>query len=473
MRSAAGATPPGTAAAPRPPSCASPQRPLRVLLLSPKGPLYRHRGGIFGRSLRYMPLTFPTLASLIPEDVPVDLTCVDEGIEEVDPEAEADLVGMTVITGTAPRAYELARRFRRRGVPVVLGGPHVTLVPEDAAPHADAIVVGYAEESWPRLLRDFRDGRLRPRYDQDPELDLAGLPPPDRSVLPRRRYLTSHVFEATRACVHACDFCVVPSAWGRRPLQRPPEEVAAEIRTEGARRAVFVDLNLIADPEYARRLFAALTPLRLAWYGLATTLLCEDEPLLDLAAESGCRGLLMGLESLSRRALRGTRKGFNDPERYGIVVERLHGRGIALQGCFVFGWDEDGPDVFERTARVAIELGIDLPRFAVLTPFPGTPLFARLEAERRILTRNWERYDGQHAVFRPRRMSPAELEAGTERAWRIAYGWSGIGRRLRRTAAPWRVALLTNLGYRHYARNLGRFYTCDVMTAGSDGAAAA
>ncbi len=440
--------------------------PLRVLLVSPKGPLYRHRGGIFRRSLRYMPLTFPTLASLVPDDVPVHLTCVDEGIEDVDPEVEADLVGMTVITGTAPRAYELAAGFRQRGIPVVLGGPHVTLVPDDAAPHADAIVVGYAEESWPRLLRDLRAGRLQRRYDQRPDLDLSGLPLPDRSVLPRSRYLTSHVFEATRGCVHACDFCVVPSAWGRRPLQKPVEDVVRDLRGQGGKDAVFVDLNIIADTAYAERLFRALVPLRIRWYGLATTLLCRDLPLLDLAAESGCRGLLMGLESISAEALRRSRKGFNDPAAYVQVVERLHARGIALQGCFVFGMDGEGPDVFDRTADFAVEAGIDLPRFAVLTPFPGTPLFSRLEAQGRILTRDWELYDGQHVVFQPQGMSPAELREGTERAWKRAYGWSGMFRRLRRTAAPLHVALTTNLGYRHYAWNLDRFYTCDVMVGG-------
>lgn len=445
------------------------RRPLRVLLISPKGPLYRHRGGIFRRSLRYMPLTLPTLASLIPEDVEVELTCVDEGIQEVDVELDADLVGMTVITGTAFRAYELARSFRARGIPVVLGGPHVTLVPEDASPHADSIVVGYAETSWPALLRDVRDGRLRPRYEQEADLDLSDLPLPDRSVLPRRRYLTSHVFEATRGCVHACDFCVVPSAWGRTPYQKPVEDVVADIRAQGARRAIFIDLNLIADRAYARDLFEALVPLRIQWYGLATTLLADDRPLLDLAAESGCRGLLMGLESISRKNLRSSRKGFNDPERYPELVRRLHERGIALQCCFVFGMDADGPDAFERTARLAVEIGVDLPRFAILTPFPGTELHRRLEAEGRILTRDWQLYDGQHVVFRPRNMGVDELQRGTERAWKLAYGWRATWRRLRQTAAPWHAALSTNLAYRHYAWNLHRFYTCDGWSTGREG----
>ena len=172
----------------------------------------------------------------------------------------------------------------------------MTLAAEDAEPHADSIVIGYAEEEWPRLLRDFAAGQLQRRYTQSPDLNLAGFPLPDRSVLPRRKYLTSDVFEATRGCVHDCSFCVVPSAWGRKPLQKPVEEIIADLKRQRARRAIFVDLNLIADKQYAARLFEALIPLKIQWYGLSTTLLCDELPLLDLVARSGCRGLLMGLE---------------------------------------------------------------------------------------------------------------------------------------------------------------------------------
>ena len=439
------------------------RRPLRIALISPKGPLYRHSGGIFTRSLRYLPLTLPTLAALVPDDLDTEVACIDEGIEEVDVELEADLIGLTVITGTAPRAYELAARFRARGITVVLGGPHVTLVPDDAQPHADSIVVGYAEDSWPQLLRDHVAGRLQPRYTQAPDLDLAGRPEPDRSVLPRRRYLTTDVFEATRACIHNCSFCVVPFAWGRQPLQKPVEEIVAEIRRKGSQRAIFIDLNLVADRGYARRLFKGLIPLGIEWYGLATTLLADDLPLLDLAAESGCRGLLMGLESIEQANLDRNQKRFNTPDDYALVVERLHERRISLQGCFVFGLDEDGPDIFERTAQLAVDIGIDLPRFAIVTPFPGTALHDRLDAEGRILTHNWELYDGQHVVFQPKRLSVDELQAGTEAAWKLAYSWPNIARRLRVSPARLPVAALTNLGYRHYANNLHRFYTCDWM----------
>jgi radical SAM superfamily enzyme YgiQ (UPF0313 family) len=434
----------------------------RIVLISPKGPLYRHRGGIFKKSLRYMPLTLTTLAALVPEELGAEVRLVDEGIEEVVPEAiEADLVGLTVITGTAMRAYELARGLRERGIPVVLGGPHVTLVPEDALPHADAIVVGYAEESWPELLRDFAAGRMRRRYDQRPGLSLAGMPFPRRDLLPRDRFITDDVFEATRGCVHKCDFCVVPSAWGQKPYQKPVEEVIADIRQKGAKKLIFVDLNLIADRDYAARLFEALIPLKVQWYGLATVLLADDAHLLDLAQRSGCKGILIGLESISRENLRDSKKGFNSPERYREVVERLHRHGIALQGCFVFGMDHDTPEIFLETARFAVEARIDLPRFAVVTPFPGTALFHRLENEGRILTRNWELYDGQHVVFQPAQMTVEQLQSGIETAWKHAYSVPSMLKRLASSPSPLSVRIGTNLGYRFYAHNLHRFYNCD------------
>lgn len=434
---------------------------IKIALISPKGPLYRHRGGIWKKSLRYQPLTLTTLAALIPNELPVELQLIDEGIADVPLDLQADLIGLTVITGTAKRAYELADQFRARRITVVLGGPHVTLIPEDAAPHADAVVVGYAEDSWPQLLRDFRNGCLRPRYNQGPGLDLADRPFAKRELLPSERYLTSNVFEATRGCIHNCDFCVVPTAWGRKPYQKPVEQVVADIRQHGARKLIFVDLNLIADRSYALRLFTALVPLRVQWYGLATVLLADDLELLELAGRSGCKGLLMGLESISPQNLRQSHKGFNSPEKFARVVERLHEHGIALQGCFVFGLDHDGPDVFLRTAEFAVQARIDLPRFAIVTPFPNTGLYKRFEAEGRILTRNWELYDGQHVVFRPAKLSVEELQQGTEVAWKHAYSFHSIVRRIAHSPAPWPVRLGTNLGYRFYANNLSRFYNCD------------
>jgi radical SAM superfamily enzyme YgiQ (UPF0313 family) len=326
------------------------------------------------------------------------------------------------------------------------------------------------------LLKDFVAGELQPRYDQSPGLDLANRPFPRRDLLPRKRFLTDNVFEATRGCVHDCDFCVVPSAWGRKPLQKPTGEITEDIRQHLAqgrpRKIIFVDLNLIADRRYALELFAALVPLKLQWYGLSTTLIGRDDEMLAAAQKSGCRGLLLGFESISPGNLKLSRKGFNRPEDYAELVGKLHQHGIAVQGCFTFGMDEDEPDVFERTAKFAVEAHIDLPRFAIVTPFPGTPLHKRLADEGRILTRDWSFYDGQHVVFQPKRMSVKELQLGAERAWKLAYGWRSIASRLRHSPAPWHVRAITNLGYRFYAHNLHRFYNCD-WVLGFDGPRAA
>ncbi|MCA9780896.1 MAG: cobalamin-dependent protein, partial [Candidatus Eremiobacteraeota bacterium] len=258
---------------------------MKVALISPRGPLYRHRSGIFGKSLRYAPLTLTTLAALIPEELEVQLELYDEGIEEIPDDLQADLIGISAITGTASRSYALAGEFRNRGIPVVLGGVHPTLCPEEAALHADTVVTGYAEESWPQLLRDFASGQLAPSYTQDPNLDLGGRPRPRRDLLDLSKYFTPNTVEATRGCVHHCRFCVVPSAWGR-PRQKPVREVIEDIESMNAGSVVFLDLNLIADEEYAKSLFRELIPLRISWAGLATTKIAWDDELLRLAAAS-------------------------------------------------------------------------------------------------------------------------------------------------------------------------------------------
>jgi radical SAM superfamily enzyme YgiQ (UPF0313 family) len=436
---------------------------VRIALLSPKGPLYRHRGGIFRKSLRYSPLTLPTLAALVPPELGATVELVDEGIEDIPLDLQADLIGMTVITGSAPRAYELSALFRRRGIPVVLGGPHPTLVPEDAAPHADAVVTGYAEDTWPELLRDFAAGQMRSRYTQAEDLSLAGRPLPRMDLVNPRHYTTTAVFEATRGCVHKCEFCVVPAAWGRRPYQKPVEDVVREIRARNTKKALFVDLNLVADPTYAKRLFDALTPLGLRWFGLSTTVIAHDDDLLDRMVKSGCRGLLIGFETLSADALAGANKQFNRPDGYAALVEMLHRKGVAVQGTFVFGLDEDRSDVFRRTVDFCVESGIDLPRFSIQTPFPGTALFRRLEAEGRLLHRDWSRYDGQHLVYRPLHLSPEELEAGHTWAWREVYSLKNIAKRLGKARQLLQIAIPANLGYRFYANHLQSHYVCDSL----------
>lgn len=432
---------------------------MKVALISPRGPLYRHRSGIFGKSLRYAPLTLTTLASLLPPELGIEISLFDEGIEEIPDDLQADLIGISAITGTAPRSYLLADRFRQSGIPVVLGGVHPTLCPDEAQVHADCVVTGYAEDSWPQLLRDFAKGELKSRYTQAVDLDLGGRPKPRRDLIKLERYFTPHTVEATRGCIHHCKFCVVPSAWGR-PRQKPVREVIEDIESMNAKSVIFLDLNLIADEEYAKKLFRELTSLNMTWAGLATTKIAWDRELLRLATRSGCRGLLVGFETVSMEALAESAKKFSRHESYESVIERLHDSGIAIMGTFVFGFDADQKDIFHRVTEFVVKNKIDLPRFSVLTPFPGTPLYRRLQADGRILTNNWELYDGQHVVFQPAQMSAQELLQGIESAWKNTYSWSNIARRLSGSRRILLKAMAANLGYRFYGYNLDKFYTC-------------
>jgi radical SAM superfamily enzyme YgiQ (UPF0313 family) len=435
---------------------------LKIILLSPKGPLYRHRGGIFKKSLRYAPLTLTTLAALIPPELNASVEILDEGVEDVQVERiQADLVGITSTTGNAVRAYELADRLRGLGIPVVMGGPHATLLPEDVQPHVDAVVVGYAEDTWPQLLGDFVEGQMLPRYTMAPDLSLANRPFPQRELVKKHGYITTHVFESQRSCIHSCEFCVAPAAWGNKPFYKPVEDVIADIRQHYNRRILFIDLNLINDSGYAATLFEALIPLKVDWFGLTTTLLNRDKPLLELAARSGCSGLLMGFESISKENQKLIKKGFNTPAEYRAIVDELHRYHITLMACFTFGLDNDTPEIFMDTARFAVEARIDLPRYAIVTPFPGTALYTRLENEGRILTKNWELYDAQHVVFQPKLMTPEQLYAGHEQAWKYSYSMANMARRFlgSRIQAP--VWWVTNIGYRFYAHHLKDFYNCD------------
>lgn len=229
----------------------------------------------------------------------------------------------------------------------------------------------------------------------------------------------------------------------------------------GRKKLIFVDLNLVSDQDYAKALFTALIPLRVKWYGLSTVLIAHDRDLMELMARSGCKGLLLGLETVTETSLSDAKKCFNGSVDYRQLIGDLHRLGISVQGCFVFGLDHDRADVFDNTVDFAIEAGIDLPRFAVLTPFPGTPLYQRLKGEGRVLTRDWELYDGQHVVFQPKHMSPQQLAAGHERAWKAVYAHSAIAKRLFKARNFNPMGLAVNMGYRFYAHRLHQFYTCD------------
>lgn len=428
---------------------------MKIQLLSPAGDVHRHGTGIFKTALRYAPLTLTTLAALVPEELNAEIAIQDEGVQPLDLNFAADLVGITAITGTALRAYRIADELRARGHTVVIGGVHATLLPDEAAPHADALVLGYGEKSWPQLLRDFARGELQPRYHVPTGRSLAGVPIARRDLLKKKSYATVNSVEATRGCPHKCDFCVVPTAWANTYAHRPVDEVVAELQTFEGKKAIFIDLSPVEDVQYAKSLYRAMIPLGFRWVGLATTRIAEDAELLSLASQSGCKGLLIGFESISQNTLNASRKHFHAASKYAEVVKKLHDHGIGIQGCFVFGFDNDDESVFERTVEFVDRTRIDLPRYAVATPFPNTALYRRLEAEGRLLHKNWSLYDVEHVVSQPKQMSPERLQDGLEWAWRQSYRWGSLATRIR--GAPWSLLPLwttLNLGYRFYARHL-------------------
>jgi radical SAM superfamily enzyme YgiQ (UPF0313 family) len=427
---------------------------MRIQLLSPAGEIHRSGSGIFKTALRYAPLTLTTLAALVPEELNAEITIQDEGVQPLDLDFPPSLVGITAITGTALRAYAIADQLRAKGHTVVLGGVHATLLPEEAAQHADALVTSYAEKSWPMLLRDYAAGRMQKHYFMPTGKRLEGVPIARRDLLKKKSYATVNSIEATRGCPHKCDFCAVPAAWANIYAHRPVEEVIAELQTFEGRTALFIDLSPVEDVQYAKALYRAMIPLKMRWVGLATTRIAEDTELLELAAKSGCRGLLIGFESISQATLEETRKGFHKATNYAEVVKRLHGHGIGIQGCFVFGFDTDDTSVFERTVEFVDKVRIDLPRYAVMTPFPGTGYYRRMEAEVRLLHKNWALYDVEHVVFQPKQMSPERLQEGLEWAWKQSYSWRSMFVRILGSRCAILLSIALNLGYRYYAKHL-------------------
>ncbi len=428
---------------------------MRILLIMPDAHMHKLRFGAFLRSMREAPLTLTTLAALVPGDPEIEVKIVDGSVDRIPLDDPADLVGISVLTGCAPPAYEIARHYRQRGTPVVLGGVHVSVLPGEAIQHADAIVIGRGESAWPQLIRDFRGGRMKRVYrEHDLAGDvLAGVPAPRRDLQRNSGYMMPNTIQATRGCQRRCDFCSVNAVWPRY-LKRPIADVVRDLRATPGKIVAFNDVSLVDDEEYARELFTAMIPLKKKWGGLVTADSLKNTRLLDLMVESGCVYLLIGFESGNQDTLRGIRKGFNQSAQYKDFVKMLHRRGITIQGCFVFGFDHDDKDVFDSTIDLVQELGIDIPRYSLYTPYPGTPLFQRLMEEKRILSFNWNDYDTMHVVIEPAQMSPEELYAGFKRAYRETFKMRRIAGRVARMDLRCPINFVGNLCYRIFVRRL-------------------
>lgn len=439
---------------------------MKIAFLAPAGAMHRFNGS-FGKSLHYAPLTLTTLASLVPEELNAEMKIYDETVENIPLDLQADIIVMTCITGTSSRCYAYADYFRKRGITVVMGGVHPTLLPDEALKHADTVMIGFSEYTFPEMLLDFQSKKLKRLYVQKEGFSLENKPIPRRDLLNRKGYITTATVEVVRGCSLPCTFCAYPTAFGRKVYNRPVREVIAEIEMFSEKIILFPDVNLIADKKYAMELFTEMKHLKKYWMGLVTSSVGIDEELIRTFAESGCKGLLIGFESISQESQSYVNKGINRVDDYSLLMNRLHDNGILVQGCFAFGSDEEDASVFERTVEAVIKSKIDLPRYSILTPFPKTKFYNDLEKEGRIIERDWAMYDVEHCVFTPKNMTPEELEKGTAWAWRETYKISNIFKRLAPfNHSPW-ISFPLNMAYRKYADKFEHF-TRDIMCDNSD-----
>ena len=386
----------------------------------------------------------PYLAARVPSEWHV--SHVDEEAERIDWGYRPDVVGITFHTPSAHHAYDLAARFRAQGVCVVMGGPHVTLMPDEASQHADVIFVGEAEGLWEAFLSGFLTGSYGRVYRQAGPVSLEGAPMARRALFHRNDF-TNGVLFATRGCPNRCDFCSIVTMYQHGLRKRPIAEVAAEFGSFHGKRIIFWDDNIAADKEYAKQLFRAIAPYR-KWWSSQATIHVQDDEFLDAAAKSGCKQLFLGLESVSQSSMKEVRKGFNCVADYARVIKRVHAHGIAIQAGIVFGFDHDTAAIFRQTLDFLEETGVQNATFNILTPYPGTPLFQRLESQGRILTRDWRKYNGRtDVVFRPSQMSVDDLLAGLQYANERFYSLSSVVKRLKRSPVQIWWTLPLNLAY--------------------------
>ena len=403
---------------------------MRLTLIHPC--IGRKPGQAYIRTWQMESLPAATLAGLTPKDVEVRF--YDDRMETIPFDEATDLVAISVETYTARRAYQIASEYRRRKIPVVMGGFHATLCPDEVARHAEAVVCGEAEQLWPRVIDDARHGRLEKFYRQTGRASLVGLKP-DRSIFRGKRYLPIGLVEAGRGCHFKCDFCAIQTVFNSTQTRRPVEDIIAEIKPLMRERKLFffVDDNITSNMDAAKEFFRALIPLKIRWVSQSSINAAHDEEFLDLLVRSGCQGVLIGFESLNPENLKDMNKSFN-LMRGGFerALENLRRHRVRVYGTFIFGYDRDTPESFAETVEFARRHSLYIAAFNHLTPFPGTPLYARLQAEGRLLYENWwldERYSYNRIPFQPHGMTPELLQKNCLAARREFYSWASIAQR--------------------------------------------
>ena len=389
----------------------------RLLLVYPS----THRLG-WVRRFQLPSLSLKQVAAVTPSEW--DIVLADELHEEIPFAEDFDAVGITAMTHQAVRAYQVADRFRLRGIPVILGGMHATVLPDEALQHADSVVIGEAEPVWARLLSDLRAGKLEPRYSSVPSGDKLVIPWSRRDILAGKKYLTTQTLQASRGCPYDCPFCTVTPYFGRSFRYRDPEDILAEMRTFDRKLTVLLDDNILGDPERARPILKGMAGMGLRWGGQANLRFAEDPELVRLLALSGCIGIFVGLESVTGVHANHPKTGSRHSQA--DLIKRVRDAGIVLEASMIFGFDDHNEGVFETTIRYIEECRPSIPTFHILTPYPGTAMFRQFDDEGRLLHKDWQRYDHNQVVFRPKLMSPDRLYQGWVMARREVYCWPSI-----------------------------------------------
>jgi len=407
---------------------------INIILIKPN--IVKRENTSFVPFDKMYPLSVAILASLTPADSTV--TFYDDRLEDIPYDKPVDLVGITVETFTAKRSYQIAAEFRKRGVKVVLGGFHPTLLPEEAKEFCDAVVIGEAEILWQNVLKDARSNKLKDYYYSTSPCSMDGINP-DRSIFNGKKYLPIELVEFGRGCRYACDFCAVTAVYNHKYRFRATEDVIREIEQLGNRKVIlFVDDNIVADTTAAEKLFSALSNLNIKWLGQASIDVVYNNKLMDLIVQSGCIGLAIGFESLERKNLLQMRKHHNlTIHTYDSIIKKLRNAGIIVYGTFVFGYDYDPPDIFEKTLQFSIDSKLYIANFNHLIPYPGTPLYKRLKMQNRLLYNKWwldSTYRYGDVAFKPLLFSPEELSRKCMQA-RIDFNrWFSIFKRVEFTA---------------------------------------
>ncbi len=385
------------------------------------------------------------LEGLTPEEHEVRL--IEEETEFIDLEQECDLVGISCMTANAPRAYELCKEFKKRNKTVILGGVHPTILPEEALQYADCVVVGEAEGVWESLLKDFQNNNLQRKY-HDPIPDLSKYYPKDFSKILKRKLFNLIPIMTSRGCPYHCDFCCVTDLFGKKMRHVPVENVVRDIKESGTKNFMFLDDNIIGHPAYAKELFKAIKPLKIKWVGQASvSLLVNDDELMQLAADSGCKALFFGIESVSTEQLKSMRKAIKEIEHLESALKKIKKMGILIHASMVFGFDNDTKEIFHDTVRFLIKNKVSTVSFNILTPYPGTKTYEDLKREDRLITNDWKYYDHNTVVFKPRNMTPYELQIGKINARKKFYRLSSVLKRFSGNLYSPTIYFATNYGH--------------------------